>query len=88
VKHFAARWWTRRPDAAQPRRPDDNLVPRTGRISTLRGGKARGRLVGGNLAVLTVMAGSPYWPVTSTAPSCSWKTSTNTSTASTACSAR
>ena len=41
---------------------DDNLVPRSGRISTLRGGKARGPLVGGNLAVLTSMAGSPYWP--------------------------
>ena len=41
---------------------DDNLVPRTGRISTLRGGKAQGPLVGGNLAVLTSMAGSPYWP--------------------------
>ena len=41
---------------------DDNLVPRSGRISTLRGGKAQGHLVGGNLAVLTSMAGSPYWP--------------------------
>lgn len=38
---------------------DDNLVPRGGRISTLRGGKAQGHLVGGNLAVLTSMAGSP-----------------------------
>jgi muramoyltetrapeptide carboxypeptidase len=42
---------------------DDNIVPRSGRITTLRGGKARGHLVGGNLAVLTSMAGSPYWPV-------------------------
>jgi muramoyltetrapeptide carboxypeptidase len=41
---------------------DDNLVPRSGRITTLRGGKAQGHLVGGNLAVLTSMAGSPYWP--------------------------
>ena len=41
---------------------DDNLVPRSGRISTLRGGKSQGPLVGGNLAVLTSMAGSPYWP--------------------------
>jgi muramoyltetrapeptide carboxypeptidase len=40
----------------------DALVPREGRITTLRGGKARGRLVGGNLAVLTALAGSPYWP--------------------------
>ncbi len=45
-----------------PRDKDDNIVPKTGRISTLRGGKARGHLVGGNLAVLTSMAGSPYWP--------------------------
>ena len=46
-----------------PKDRDDNIVPRTGRITTLRGGQARGRLVGGNLAVLTSMAGSPYWPV-------------------------
>lgn len=41
---------------------EDNLVVRSGRISTLRGGTARGPLVGGNLAVLTSMAGSAYWP--------------------------
>jgi muramoyltetrapeptide carboxypeptidase len=46
-----------------PKDRDDNIVPKTSRISTLRGGKARGHLVGGNLAVLTSMAGSPYWPV-------------------------
>jgi muramoyltetrapeptide carboxypeptidase len=38
------------------------LVPRAGRIQTLTGGVASGPLVGGNLAVLTAMAGSPYWP--------------------------
>jgi muramoyltetrapeptide carboxypeptidase len=47
---------------ANPREADDNIVPRHNRITTLRGGKARGRLLGGNLAVLTSMAGSPYWP--------------------------
>ena len=47
---------------ANPKDPDDHPVPRTGRITTLRGGTARGPLVGGNLAVLTSMAGSPYWP--------------------------
>ena len=47
---------------ANPRDKDDNIVPKTGRISPLRGGKARGHLVGGNLSVLTSMAGSPYWP--------------------------
>ena len=45
-----------------PQDKDDNIVPRTGRISTLRGGRAQGPLLGGNLAVLTSMAGSPYWP--------------------------
>ena len=47
---------------SNPKDRDDNLVPRSGRITTLRGGTARGRLLGGNLAVLTSMAGSPYWP--------------------------
>ncbi len=41
---------------------DDALVARTGRITTLRGGRARGPLVGGNLAVLSALAGSAYWP--------------------------
>ena len=48
---------------ANPMDKDDNIVAKAGRITTLRGGKARGVLVGGNLAVLTSMAGSPYWPV-------------------------
>ena len=47
---------------ANPKDREDNLVARSGRITTLRGGKARGPLVGGNLAVLTSMAGSAYWP--------------------------
>ncbi len=47
---------------ANPKDRDDGLVARTGRIHTLRPGTARGPLVGGNLAVLTAMAGSPYWP--------------------------
>ena len=40
----------------------DDLAAREGRIQTLRGGTARGPLVGGNLAVLTSLAGTPYWP--------------------------
>lgn len=40
----------------------DELVPRDNRTVTLRGGKARGELVGGNLTVLTALAGSPYLP--------------------------
>ncbi len=40
----------------------DDLVQKQWRTQTLRPGKARGRLIGGNLAVLTAMAGSRYWP--------------------------
>ena len=40
----------------------DELVPRRNRIQTLRGGKAQGGLVGGNLTVLTALAGSSYLP--------------------------
>ena len=40
----------------------DELVPRRHRTTTLRGGKARGELVGGNLSVLVALAGSPYLP--------------------------
>lgn len=47
---------------ANPQDREDNLAVRSGRITTLRGGTARGPLVGGNLAVLTSMAGSAYWP--------------------------
>lgn len=41
---------------------DDELVPRENRTLTITGGKARGELVGGNLTVLTAIAGSPYLP--------------------------
>ena len=41
---------------------DDELVPRENRTLTITGGKARGELVGGNLTVLTALAGSPYLP--------------------------
>lgn len=47
------------------RNPDergDELVQRENRTVTITGGKARGALVGGNLAVLTALAGSPYLP--------------------------
>lgn len=40
----------------------DELVQRKNRTVTLRGGKARGQLVGGNLTVLTALAGTPYMP--------------------------
>ncbi len=40
----------------------DELVPRRNRTQTMRGGKAQGELVGGNLTVLTALAGTPYLP--------------------------
>ncbi len=47
---------------ANPTDRDDNIVPKSARITTLRPGMARGPLVGGNLAVLSAMAGSRYYP--------------------------
>jgi muramoyltetrapeptide carboxypeptidase len=43
-------------------KPQDDLVAREDRIATLRGGRAQGRLLGGNLTVLTSLAGTPYFP--------------------------
>src|SRR5690606_18858024 len=40
----------------------EELVPRKHRTLTITGGKARGELVGGNLTVLTALAGSKYVP--------------------------
>ncbi|TFI57033.1 LD-carboxypeptidase [Sphingomonas parva] len=45
-----------------PEASDDRLVQRGGRIRTFRGGKASGRLLGGNLTVLTALMGTPYLP--------------------------
>ena len=47
---------------ANPKPSGDALVVKRNRTSALRAGTARGPLVGGNLAVLTAMAGSIYWP--------------------------
>jgi muramoyltetrapeptide carboxypeptidase len=44
-----------------PPTSDDRLAPRSN-IRTFRGGKASGRLLGGNLAVLSAMVGTPYMP--------------------------
>lgn len=38
------------------------LGRRGGRVRTFRGGKAQGRLIGGNLTVLAALAGTPYLP--------------------------
>jgi muramoyltetrapeptide carboxypeptidase len=43
-------------------KPVDDLIAREERITTVRPGKAQGRLVGGNLTVLASMAGSAYFP--------------------------
>lgn len=43
-------------------KPVDDLVAREERITTIRTGKAQGRLVGGNLTVLASLAGTPYFP--------------------------
>jgi muramoyltetrapeptide carboxypeptidase len=47
---------------ANPREPTRALVPTEHRTRTLHPGKARGRLLGGNLTVLTAIVGSPYLP--------------------------
>jgi muramoyltetrapeptide carboxypeptidase len=63
VSHFRAT--VMNAEAVMMRNPapsGDALVPKEGRISTLRGGRASGPLLGGNLAVLSAMAGSAYWP--------------------------
>jgi muramoyltetrapeptide carboxypeptidase len=45
-----------------PDKKGDSLVQSEDRIQTIRGGKAKGVLAGGNLAVLTGIVGSDYLP--------------------------
>ena len=45
-----------------PAEAGDELVQRKNRTITITGGKASGELVGGNLTVLTALAGTPYLP--------------------------
>ncbi|MEB2778379.1 LD-carboxypeptidase [Algoriphagus sp. D3-2-R+10] len=40
----------------------DDLVVKSNRIQTLKGGKIEGKILGGNLTVLTAISGSPYYP--------------------------
>lgn len=42
-------------------KPDNPLRP-TAHLSTIKGGKVRGRLIGGNLTLLTALMGTPYEP--------------------------
>ena len=47
---------------ANPPGDEERLVQRENRVRTIRPGRARGRLLGGNLTVLTALLGSPYVP--------------------------
>lgn len=40
----------------------DELVVKSNRIQTIKAGKVAGKILGGNLSVLTAISGSPYYP--------------------------
>jgi muramoyltetrapeptide carboxypeptidase len=50
------------PTYENPLAVEDRLVQRRWRTQTIRPGVARGRLLGGNLTVLTALVGTPYLP--------------------------
>lgn len=50
------------PEYANPQERGDDLLVRQNRTVTITGGRARGPLVGGNLAVLAALVGTPYLP--------------------------
>ena len=50
------------PTLLNPQAKEDRLVPLTGRVRTFHGGRASGRLLGGNLTVLAAMMGTPWLP--------------------------
>ncbi|WP_371395422.1 LD-carboxypeptidase [Fretibacter rubidus] len=50
------------PTYSNPEANEDRLVQRKWRTRILTGGTASGRLMGGNLTVLTAMVGTPYMP--------------------------
>jgi muramoyltetrapeptide carboxypeptidase len=58
----AVAWDAAMPLYANPVASDDRLVQRRWRTQTMTGGKAQGHLLGGNLTVLTALAGTPYLP--------------------------
>jgi muramoyltetrapeptide carboxypeptidase len=63
VQHFRGTLMEAQPMTLRnPAPAGDTLASREGRISTLRGGRASGPLLGGNLAVLSALSGSAYWP--------------------------
>jgi muramoyltetrapeptide carboxypeptidase len=52
------------PTWRNPVASEDRLVQRRWRTVAIKGGKARGRLIGGNLTVLSALVGTPYMPDT------------------------
>jgi len=50
------------PTLTNPAADDDRLVQRRWRTQAITPGKARGRLLGGNLTVLSALAGTPWLP--------------------------
>lgn len=50
------------PTLANPPSAEDRLVPARGRTRAIRPGVARGRLLGGNLTVLSHLVGTPWLP--------------------------
>ena len=50
------------PVYSNPQAEDDRLAQTAWRTRTIRPGKARGRLLGGNLTVLAALLGTPYLP--------------------------
>ena len=50
------------PTMENPKAKGDNLAQTRDRTAAIRGGRARGRLAGGNLSVLAGLCGSPYLP--------------------------
>lgn len=50
------------PTLANPPLAEDRLVPAQNRVRTIRPGVARGRLLGGNLTILSTLMGTPWLP--------------------------
>jgi muramoyltetrapeptide carboxypeptidase len=50
------------PTYSNPAATEDRLAQRKWRVQTITPGVARGRLLGGNLTVLTALVGTPYFP--------------------------
>ncbi len=63
VEHFRAIAFDgAAPLLVNPQGTENRLVQRMWRTQTIGGGRARGRLLGGNLTVLTALAGTEYLP--------------------------